>query len=268
MRLHTLLEAPIDDGAELHTSKSWFSSTTKMDFKKTAKAFSTTYQMLGKGSSRIAFTAPMDISIFKEADLKNVSQQNGKANTVIKLAYNEKGLAQNIEELRMWHNASQKGHQDLLCPIIDWAGNPAYKNDVDYVIDGVNFRAKNGDKKAPFWIQLAQTKQLMSDQQLSDLFEDEFGFTIQEFRLLASHHHRTGDANYPKTNAGNFLKLCESIKLSPADLFAYENWGLLKGNLVVIDYGLSDANEHLYDSESGTVKIHSSIDNGEVTIRF
>jgi hypothetical protein len=268
MKLRALLETPIDDGAEMHTTKSWFSSHTKMDFKKTTKSFSKTYQVLGKGSSRIAFSAPMNIDVFKADDLTNVSQKDGKADTVIKLAFNEKGLAQNIEELKLWHLAKQLGHETLLCPIIDWAGNPAYKNDTKYVIDGQNFAAKNGDKKAPFWIQLAAVKQLTSDAQLSKLFEDEFGFSIEELRLLALHAKQTGKKNYTKSNASEFLRMCDSLKMSAGDLFAYENWGLLKGNLVIIDYGLTDANEHLYDSEAGDVKIYSSVENGEVTIRI
>lgn len=280
MKLRQIIESPIPDADSLND---FHHHSGSFSFKANTSKFKKKFDLIASGSSRIAFAAPIDVGWLKENDINKVNVVNGTAHTVIKLAKNSKGLFQNGEEMRIYEMAKRMGKERFLCPIIDWAGNPAYKNDIVYTISGAeDFEAKNGQRKVPFWIQFAMVNSV-SEKAFKKLFNKQFGFvpeySFTEYNYMNDSNEeavkQAGDVyasacdKYHPTeeqedNFADLLSLANAVfGTGIADLNNEENWGTIDGNLVIIDYGFSQDVQDLY---GGHVTMSSQVVNNEITI--
>jgi len=190
-------ETPLPD----EWDKSIFSD--RVPFAKRVRYAQQMAQKLGAGSSRVAFEIPYQ----------------GRR-TVLKVAKNSKGIAQNEYEAEVLRDgyASRIG---ILVPLIDY--------------DEAN--------SSPHWIHVEYaTKAKPSD------FPKACGGSIQDLvqwvkeRLGKKDGWRMGDPN--KINdesdlAGGLLDLIGNFDMPTGDLARTANWGVFNGRLVIIDAGLS-----------------------------
>lgn len=172
-------------------------------------------QRVGGGSSRVAFV---------------IDYQGRK--TVLKIAKNKKGLAQNEQEVNMLNTAEMLGASGTVTvPMIDY----------------------DETAEQPSWIHLEYARKLKSEQE----FERLTGFKMQELISYAS--KISANRSYPAghrmqfddewTNrvwededsfAYEFVSFVGNTELHLPDLLRPSNWGVYKNHPVIIDLGLSD----------------------------
>lgn len=176
---------------------------------------------LGGGSSRIAFTIP----------------DNGRP-TVLKIAKNKKGLAQNEAEVDILTDGYIK-NLDIVIPLIDY--------------DKVN--------EQPIWLQ-TELAQKASEKQLCDIMKSGkylFHLTTYADSIIGNPdawamarvrvHLKSlspEDLETFKEYASELATVVSSTALKMADLDRAANWGLYKGRPVIIDLGFTDSVAELY----------------------
>lgn len=176
---------------------------------------------LGGGSSRIAFTIP----------------DNGRP-TVLKIAKNKKGLAQNEAEVDILTDGYIK-NLDIVIPLIDY--------------DKVN--------EQPIWLQ-TELAQKASEKQLCDIMKSGkylFHLTTYASSLIGNpdgwamgrvrEHLKSlssEDLEIFKEYASEIATLLQATNLKYGDLDRAANWGLYKGRPVIIDLGFTDSVAELY----------------------
>jgi hypothetical protein len=164
---------------------------------------------IGSGSSRIAFVIPY----------------NGH-DTVLKIAKNRKGMAQNEAEVQM---------------LEDW-----YLKDLGLFIPMIDYDEQGNQ---PTWIhtELAQ-KAKESD------FVNQCGGTVTDLISWATRQHNPRQHGYGNPDAidpeselaQKFNDFVGNFRPNVADYNNVANWGLYKGELVIIDAGYNDEVKKLY----------------------
>lgn len=169
-------------------------------------------EQIGKGSSRVAF----------------VIQYQGRK-TVLKIALNNKGAAQNQEEADLLDDYFIRGLGNVI-PIIDY--------------DERNSR--------PTWIHTEYATKI-SQKQLEKYFGGYSMYEVVGALEIAKRGGRTD--RYAKMLSDledneNFTDFQDLIlnytQIGAQDLTRKANWGLYKGRPVIIDLGFTDNTKHLY----------------------
>lgn len=201
-----LMEAPLPDDWD----KSTFSK--RIPFARQIRYAKEKAKSIGTGSSRVAFIVPYQ----------------GR-NTVLKIAKNKKGIAQNIEEISLLNDWFLKG-LNLTIPIID---------------------SDESDEDHPTWIHTEYATKIKD----SD-FIKLTGLPL--YRLMQYAEHMSGRKQY-KYLEKDFEKIkeCEFVdnltdfagnytQVRMGDFGRLANWGLYDGRPVIIDLGLTDSTAPLY----------------------
>lgn len=207
--LDILKETPLPDDWD----KDLYSSG-KGSFKKRIEYAKQKAQKIGGGSSRVAFI---------------IDYQGRK--TVLKVAKNNKGLAQNEQEVGMLHTAEVLGASGIVTvPMIDYD--------------------ETGNQ--PSWIHVEYARKLKSEKE----FERLTGFDMRQ--LISYAAQISANRSYPAARnmkfdkewtekvweedsfANEFVSFVGNTELHLPDLFRYSNWGVYRNNPVIIDLGLSD----------------------------
>jgi len=185
-------------------------------------------QRLGGGSSRVAFVIP----------------DQGRE-TVLKIAKNKKGMAQNEAEVDILEDG-YLGKMDIVIPLIDYdRTNPTpvwiqtekankvnrkrleqllYCDELDYGIQDFMSTVYNVMGKRQSWMPtMKQIKQDLEDTTMSQEEIDTFFEYVNEVAMLVS-----------------------SSSLLPDDLYNIGNWGEYNGRPVIIDLGFTESVKPLY----------------------
>ena len=166
---------------------------------------------VGAGSSRIAYL---------------IDYQGRK--TVLKIAKNGKGLAQNAEEAQLMDDYYLEG-LDITIPLIDY----------------------DEENPQPTWIHTEYADKI-SPTQLDKFFGHDIYEVLQniEYRLKGNNSFH-GDVELPDEVHENeyyqaLADLIISYELPVGDFQRNANWGLYKGNPVIIDLGYNGSAIELY----------------------
>lgn len=203
---------PKDKVKQWHSSKKTYPESS---FEKYIKYAQQRAKELGEGSSRTVVNI----------------KYNGKP-SALKLAMNEKGLAQNAEELKFLSNPkiAQTG---IVIPLID----------------------HDKKNKPPVWLQTAYAKSIMNSQlcEFFGIFDmqvltdaaEAYKYSKNKTKffnnLKAEREKRNKDPETTKRFL-EYLKgfvLLESIGINLVDFRWAQNWGIYKGKPVVLDLGYS-----------------------------
>lgn len=175
---------------------------------------------LGGGSSRVAFIIP----------------DNGR-NTVLKIARNKRGLAQNEAEV------------DIL--------SDGYVGQLDIVIPMIDYDKTNSQ---PIWIQ-TELAQKASSKKLCSLFRCSSMWELTNYALGLIGKIRSGqyiidrlvkkgftekDIETFREYASELADLLNSTNLEVSDLNTASNWGIYNNRPVIIDLGFTDVTKKLY----------------------
>lgn len=240
---------------------------------------------IARGSSRIVFQIDVPIEMFMEYTLTDLQIAEGQTTqpTVIKLAMNAKGIQQNIAEKQVWHEV-ERSYEDVkqyFCPILDWAGNPEYKNNYQYSIDFDHYISQESQLGLT-WLQMPLA-QKVSKAKLEKIFEKEFGpntyekftgeyasksnayFSLYNFTRRDKNRVRYDkredlysdgfitDEQYDRYN--EFLDFVERVDID--DFRQAANWGILNGKPVLLDYGYDNTTSQIYwDKKDFSHTIH------------
>lgn len=188
MKLRSILESPLPDKWE--TSK-FAHGPTGPDYDDMVQYAITRSKRLARGSSRVALEI-----------------RYGKRPTVLKVALNEKGLAQNTLESKVF---SDPEFRDLVVPIIDY--------------DTANPR--------PSWLHVEKVKKVTNRS-----FETKTGLTLGKF----VHELTSAELGHKSKNQfiNSILKLVNKYDLILGDFANISNWGEYDDRLVIIDAGTSN----------------------------
>jgi len=204
MKIKELFEAPLPDDWD----KEKFSPRTS--FRQMVSYAKERASQVGRGSSRVAFEIPY---------------QGRK--TVIKVATNNKGIAQNFEEAHL---------------LEDW-----YIKQLDIVIPLIDYDEENGSRIS--WIH-TEYAQKITQKQLERYFD---GVRMDDIALYLdfarSGNRRDGlipDSLHENEFFEDLQDLVVNFDIPPMDLSRKANWGLYKGKPVIIDLGLTSETIKLY----------------------
>lgn len=204
MNILNLLEAPLPEDWDSEIFSDRVPFKTRVEYAKERA------QQVGSGSSRIAFEIPYE----------------GRK-TVLKIAKNSKGMAQNEVEVEMLNNARALNANDIVVPEID----------------------HDETSSSPTWIHMEYAPRLKSKQEWKRFT----GVNLQDFIYYVidvrdgrapGHFDRQGviDA-IDNGGQGEYLADLTDFIISsgmmPNDLSRYSNWGWYNGRPVIIDLGLS-----------------------------
>lgn len=227
MKFEQFLEESLLSEAPLPYSWSKEPFKKGASFKETVKYAQERAAKLGTGSSRVAFEIPY----------------KGRQ-TVLKVAKNKKGIAQNYAELQYLEDgyASQMG---ILIPHID--------ADED-----------NGDK--PKWIHMEKAEKITDKQFIK--YTGGFscsGLVVYCWNQIAPNHKKRFYGMPDQESIDKVLKYCKDNDVDLInqlidflnnydhmgqiwkDLINPKNWGMYKGHPVIIDIGFDDTTAHLYN---------------------
>lgn len=202
---NNLVEAPLPDDWE----QSQFNTGTT--FKKMVAYAKERAEAIGKGSSRVAFTIP-----YQGRD------------TVLKVAMNRKGLAQNQAEA------------DLM--------DDGYVSSMGIVIPLIDYDTQDGRVS---WIH-TEKAQKISQNQLESFFGNHRMTTVMNLINLLINEPRTviperlQDNDYFHT----LRDLVQTFDLPIGDFVGARNWGLYKGEPVIIDIGFTKETAKLYSRKN------------------
>lgn len=205
--LSTLLtEAPLPDD--------WDSGmfSERVPFKKRVEYAKQRAAQIGKGSSRVAFEIPYE----------------GRK-TVLKIAMNSKGMAQNEEEVRLLDDNHMQQIGNVI-PLIDY----------------------DEQNSSPTWIHTEYASKL-TQKQLEKYFD---GISMDKITYYLDHLTGNLPVGYGKVSLPdeifeneNYQKLEELVGnfgLPAGDFARKANWGLYKGRPVIIDMGFTNETAKLY----------------------
>lgn len=212
MKVLNILESPLPDDWDrgIYSNKTSFAKRIKYAKQKA--------RHIGAGSSRVAF----------------IIQYEGR-DTVLKIAKNKKGIAQNAEEVALFE---------------DW-----YLKKLNITIPMIDYDTE--DENAPTWIHVEK-----ANKATNALFKKIAGMTLEECIDYAELMSGRGGTSYIKDkyknstipDSGNeFLEnLIDFVgnytHIPLGDLRRLANWGEYKGFPVIIDLGLTDTTLKQYYS--------------------
>lgn len=204
MRYHEIIEAPLPDDWD----KRMFDRSTP--FKKMVAYAKERAKQVGRGSSRVAFEIPY---------------QGRK--TVIKVALNGKGLAQNREEIRFLSDG--------------------YITDIDIVIPMIDYDKENGNN--PTWIHTEFANKI--DQKTLNRFfgVEDMWLIVQYLNKLTGHSKLSVDLPPDVLENPYYQDLHDlviSFDLPAGDFYRKANWGMYNGKPVIIDMGYTSEVQKLY----------------------
>ncbi len=213
MLLSDLFESPLPD----EWDKTVFSNKTS--FKNRLEYLLKNAQKLGKGSSRIAVEIPY----------------NGRM-TVLKVACNRKGLAQNFAEANVLGDIYAPSH---LIPLIDY---------------------DTGNGNTVYWIHTEKAEKMTSG-----FFKNYFGIDTADFANCYAYRFRNtryimlepdifNDLRQKDIDKYNLVneyldvihELKENFMVDPREFIAYDNWGVFNDEPVIIDVGYTDESKKAY----------------------
>lgn len=205
--LNLLKETPLPDDWD----KALYSD--KVPFKKRIEYAKSKAKRLGGGSGRVAFEIPY----------------SGRK-TVLKVAKNRKGMAQNEQEIGLFNAADMLGAAgEVVVPMIDYDENSSQ----------------------PTWIHVEHARKLKSEQEFKRLT----GFELRDILMYAA--NLTSNRSLPMARDKKFddefkdsiwdneygsdlVSFIGNTELHLPDLMRASNWGVFNGKPVIIDLGLSD----------------------------
>lgn len=200
-----LIETPLPDD--------WDSNIfdPRVPFAKRIKYAQAKAKKLGAGSSRVAFVIPYE----------------GR-DTVLKVAKNPKGIAQNSEELTL---------------LEDW-----YLNKLNLTIPLIDYDQNNSEN--PTWLHVE-----MASKAKPSGFKRETGVDL--YTLISYAEHTSGRKRYQHMDFEGVNEESELVQalvdfignythVPTGDLTRTANWGMFQGRLVIIDNGLTDTSFELY----------------------
>lgn len=202
-----LMEVPLPDDWD----KSIYSD--KVPFKKRVEYAKSKAKRLGGGTSRIAFQIPYQ----------------GR-NTVLKVAKNTKGMAQNEQEVGMFRSAEALGASGtVVVPMIDY----------------------DESSSKPTWIHVEYAPVLKSTKQFEQLtgynLEDAINYIAEltANRSLPFAHQDTNkdfdsDEAWEDEYMYNLFSFIGNTEINLPDLLRPANWGVYKNKPVIIDLGISE----------------------------
>lgn len=183
-------------------------------FKKRLEHAKQKAQRVGGGSSRVAF----------------IIKYEGR-DTVLKIAKNKKGLAQNYQESTMLRTADVLGSSGtVVVPMIDH--------------DETN--------EDPSWIHVEYARKLKSEQEFERLTGYKLSmlldYAAQQFgnRSVKFFRHKEFPDDWKEklweedSYASELLNFIGNTELHLPDLYRYSNWGVYKNKPVIIDLGLDE----------------------------
>lgn len=209
MKILNLLESPLPDDWD----KSVYSNKTS--FNKRVQYAKQKASRIGAGSSRVAFIIPYE----------------GRE-TVLKVAKNQKGVAQNAEEVSL---------------LEDW-----YLKKLDITIPMIDYDSENDDN--PTWLHVEK-----ADKATDAVFKKLTGMPLIgciEYALVASGRdskYKERFTDLSKHDENEFLQnLVDFIgnytHIPTGDLLRLVNWGVYQGRPVIVDLGLTDTTLKAYYS--------------------
>lgn len=247
-------------------------------------------EKIGEGSSRVAYQIKVEKSQFKNKQaLSKVDVAGEFANTVIKVAMNSKGIAQNEEEVKVFNKFKSN---PLLLPIIDTSS----KHRINILLSG----EKGTKKSVSNWIQMPVAEQWKDENAFSKDFEAYFGNLLG---ALQKKHPKTYDPKYYGTSTDTlemknlvylemlsddygdpaeedvskfineeqmknfryFLQLAKA-GLNIYDLKRSDNWGKYKGRPVILDYGFNRKTTDLYNGRKNATATVD--DQGNIVLNY
>lgn len=209
--LDVLKETPLPDDWD----KDVYKKGNKGGFKQRIEYAKQKAQRVGGGSSRVAFV---------------IDYQGRK--TVLKIAKNQKGLAQNEQEVSMLRTAEILGADGIVTvPMIDY----------------------DEQNSKPSWIHVEYARKLKSPQE----FERLTGFDMEQLIMYAANvshnrslpraHNMEFDRQWTEkvwedeeSFSNEFVSFVGNTELHLPDLLRANNWGVFNNHPVIIDLGLSD----------------------------
>ncbi len=258
-------------GKEYYDAKPVFGKIDKMN-KKEKDRYG--LERLGEGSSRVAITLRVSANEFTSEGKKTLKdydiKPSGQIKTVIKLALNDRGVAQNASEIRAWEKTKSR----LFVPIIDHSTAqkratveingfpvpPQYSNWVQ-TIEVKPF--SNGSPRP--WYEALEKFFGVPGQELSQSFgaysRDYAGFS----NAIDAWGKRYGLSREQKSNLEELMRASRGGEMVMGDLYQPANWGAIGDRLFVIDYGFDVASAKSYN---GSVKIDINIEDGVMMLDF
>lgn len=221
------------------------------------------------GSSRAAYRVSVEGSQFtKSKPEKWGGTKEGSVDTVIKIALNSNGIAQNNAEIQAYKKFKKN---PLILPIID----DSARHKVRVILKG----KKRNNQGYPNWIQMPYAEQIMDDAKFGSALKHHFGDIAGALMDMdpEEYTHRYYLQYFFKytyldglkklqpskyidheqfTNLQALLTLVKS-GLKIGDLSRPANWGFWQGKPYILDYGFDDSTLGLY---TGTHDAQASVD--------
>lgn len=219
---------------------------------------------LASGSSRAAYRVHVEKEQF-DYDTSHLPHTNdGRVDTVIKIARNSLGIAQNKEELEVYNKYKDN---KLLLPIIDDSGSHKKKIMVQ--------QGKNSDSVQTIsnWLQMPYATQINGDALdvvLVGHFGNLYNAIYPDVEKMPTVMYAMRDKLTPKLKEikpskhvnkeqwNNLQELIELIDggLNIDDLSGAQNWGIYNNKPVILDYGFGTSTVPLYyDSKEADAKV-------------
>ena len=233
-------------------------------------------ERLGEGSSRVAITLRVNGNEFTKEGRKVLRdygiKDSGNVKTIIKLALNAKGVAQNTSEIRAWEKTKSR----LFVPVLDSSANNKRVQAVEI----------NGEPVPPQYSNWIQTIEVVP---FSNSKTDPWYAALEKFfgvpgPILQRAFANTGggqrgfaeaidawkDTYKPSKdqldNLKELLRAAKGGEMAMGDLIQPANWGAIGDRLFVLDYGFDVATVGAY---RGTLKLDVSVsDDGVLSVDF
>jgi len=202
---------------------------------------------IASGSSRMAVKVMVDVSQFKPEILQKYdleyNAERDKVTTVIKLALNGEGIAQNKAELNFWRKF---GDSEFFLPIIDDSEN--------------NKGLTWGDNNLSNWIQMPFAPEPSGgefDRKLIDMFGtcnllyDNLKQTYGNQRIYIQNNKQEVTEKFLQVhdNIGKFIDLMDRTGIRGRDIGRESQWGIWNNKMYIVDYGYDDSTSGYYKSD-------------------
>jgi len=207
------------------------------------------FDNVGSGSSRIAFRVFVDKSQFpKNFDFSDYNIIDDKVDTVIKLAKNEKGIAQNKREMENYKLAKKHNCDKYLLPIIDDNNsNKKLKLDKKFVSNWIQMPYAPEPNPDEFDDFMFYEFGLMTEIDRGDLHDLEYDFRrIEEKILEMPEDEREEEQVRWLKNINIMLDLKDVTGLIFGDIGRTSQWGVYNDRLYILDYGFDGVTTEYY----------------------
>lgn len=222
---------------------------------------------IGNGSSRSVFRVKMNADDFNKdmkEDLGLDANYKGEVDSVFKVAKNAKGVVQNKKEVDIYRDARVLNYEQWLCPVIDCSKE---------ILNLKDSEVENMDwEEGMMFVQAGKCDKIKSEKQIADILLKVFGandknghigykFTLNNLAVMIADKIAYAEeirkeiedkglvTEEQKDNLSNFVDMCRELGIG--DLYQKSNWGLYKGDPVLLDYGfVKNSGEKIYWNSS------------------